>query len=105
MAEITYSRYSIMKESQEKDIDSETYPDVLSVDYSTFKYTNPPVIAGIDETMTEKFYYKCYSFYGEPQWDDVILNLNSVPHISQLYARETLKFPEKNDLLSFVKGT
>lgn len=104
MSDVTIpSRYDAMVESPEKDIDGETYPDPLSVDYTQFVYSEPPTILPVEDYYISKLYVKTYQFYGTAYWDDIILNLNSIPHMSKLVSTQSLKFPILQDMNKFIR--
>lgn len=101
------SRYNAMKDSTSIDeVDKQNYPDVLSVDYTTFVFSTPPVVINPDTTLQQKPYYftALPEVYGEPAYDDMLFNVNNVPHTSLLFDFPTLNVPSKADVLSFLGG-
>ncbi len=99
----------MMKASLTEKDDDLFYPDPLSVDYSLFKYSEPPIIYPVDETMIEKPYRVCKTLYGTSveglaYLDDIILLINDVPHLSKIQEKASIKFPMKKDIDAFITG-
>lgn len=98
------SRYDIMLDSETIDeYDNETYPDPLSIDYNLFTFRKPP----FKFEPTEQFFIKPYiimnSLYKQPAYDDIILDINNISHISKVFDFEVIDLPEQSDLLEFMK--
>jgi len=81
-----YSRYSLMKEADSAfDIeDGEHYPDPLSINYATAKFTEIPVARIISTGDIFKFWIHMNKNYGLTDHDDILLNLNGVPYVGML---------------------
>ena len=96
------SRYSMMTNSVVSDTDLDLFPDVLSVDYTKFVFNSPPIVITPDIRLQEKPYYTTNALYGEAAYDDMLFNINNIPHTSLLFDSETLNVPSKEDLLAFM---
>jgi len=98
------SRYDIMIESEVLDTyDNETYPDVLSIDYTLFIYRKPPYKFEPTEQFFNKPYLIMNSLYKQPAYEDIVLDINNISHISKLYDFNEINLPEYSDLLEFMK--
>ena len=99
------SRYDVMKQSPtQTDTDNQPWPDPLSVDFSTFVYNQPPFIYEPDDTFAQRPYLTCYGIYGVAAYDDYVLNINNIPHISQVFDVLNINLPVLSDLTNFVKS-
>ena len=108
------SRYTLMKTSLVLDEggDNQPYGDSLSIDFSTIDYTEPP----FKYNPTEQFLYKPYSvtmaFYGADTsglaaYDDIVLNINNIPHISlvdPILNPEIIDIPALSDMSTFIEN-
>jgi hypothetical protein len=81
----------------------ETYPDPLSIDFSSFEYTEPAIKVEPDETIAQKPYLLMSAQYGVTYYDDIILSLNNIPHLSKLMDFPFLLLPINSDLRGFMK--
>lgn len=104
-----------MKESSVLDIDKEIYPDVLSLNYKKIlEETKPFQIALLKVDINEYFIERPYIFVGkyygqldelgQVYYDDFILDLNNIKHKDSLTGDETLLFPDKTEMESFVNS-
>lgn len=101
------SRYDIMKGSatEHDPEDLQRFPDPLSIDYSSFEFTEPPLQYEVTYLFLERPYVVTNALYGEPVYDDLILSINNIPHMSTLDAADegvVLSLPGNNDLFSFI---
>jgi len=107
------SRYDIMNgsETQYDPVDNQVWPDSLSADFESFQFTQPPYIVEPDERLQKYPYIVTNAFYQSTEYDDIIFNINIVPHVSLLFNVDaagnllfpTLKFPVISDLTAFMK--
>lgn len=99
------SRYDVMKQSTtETDTDNQPWPDPLSVDFSTFIYIQPPFIYEPDDMFSQRPYLTCYGIYTVAAYDDFVMNINNVPHISQVFNFLTINLPVLADMVNFIKS-
>lgn len=99
------SRYDVMKQSATQvDSDNQPWPDPLSVDFSSFTYSQPPFIYEPDDTFQQRPYVTCFGLYQQAAYDDIILNINNVPHTSQLFTFLTINLPVLPDVVGFIKS-
>ena len=104
------SRYDVMKASVVTDTlgKNEAWPDPLSVDWSSINYSFPTMIP-----VNEQFMYKPYvilsGFYPDSSsisgYDDIILNINNISHISTILNHDTIALPSFQDLNAFIQQT
>ena len=101
------SRYDLMLESSVYDEDLQKYPDPLSVNFSAFKFTQPPIVYEVTETFVQKPYLITAALYKNPELEDIILNINNIPNISVLAnnieSSPTISLPVLEDLFNFLK--
>ena len=110
------SRYSLMIASNEQDPkDNTPWPDPLSKDFGSFNYTKPKQLFEPDDRFFHRPYLVTAIIYGGvptgsaftskvyAQYDDIILNINNVPHISQIFSFANIVFPDQGDLTAFLK--
>ena len=104
------TRYDYMKESEVTDIDNETFPDPLSVNYADIRLTKIPgkgTITAGDLIKPYNYYYNVYkntTDAGYIEGDDIFFNINAVPYIGTLHPGDIMVniFPE--DLMNFDKN-
>jgi hypothetical protein len=83
--------------------DNQVYPDVLSVDFSSFQFKEPPFVVQVNDQIASKPYIHTSALYKTVAYDDVIFNINNVPHLSMVYNFATLNYPTIADLNSFLQ--
>jgi hypothetical protein len=99
------SRYDLMSESSSTDsYDNQSYPDILSFSYQNFNFTEPPIIFQPTDQLQQKPYVITNSYYGQPYYEDIVLDINNVPHIGMIFNYNQIKFPSSNDLMSFINN-
>jgi len=112
------TRYNLMTESKVRDIDDDTFPDPLSLNYKKIieegAFLKPFLKVETDDSFIEKPYLKVYMYYstfkginsmdnaGQVYLDDIILDLNNIKHKDSLTGDETLYFPDGSELASFI---
>lgn len=98
------SRYDLMKAGVSTDpMTAEVYPDTLSVNYNKFKYYQPPYQVSPNDQLLHAPYVFTYSYYQTSAYDDIVLNINGVSHITNIYNYDILKFPVLSDIVTFMK--
>ncbi len=99
------TRYDYMTPSKEcfDPEDKQQYPDLLSVNFNKFYYNSPPIQASADDTFLEAPFYSTYALYGESSFDDIILELNKISHISLCPFDTTIVYPDKSDIIRFAR--
>jgi hypothetical protein len=108
------SRYSLMRNSltESDSVDTQIYPDILTVDFGSFSYTEPPFIVDVDDRLQQFPYLITNAFYKQAAYDDIVFSINNIPHTSLLQNASnnglplfsTLKFPTFGDLNAFING-
>lgn len=98
------SRYSLMVASEVLDENSgEVYPDILSANYSEFEFTTIPSTIEIGFRYTEKPFYLIKDAYDKYIGDDILLDLNLIPHYKYLTVGAPFYIPSQIDFDNFVK--
>jgi hypothetical protein len=82
----------------------EVYPDIFSTNYSSFTFTSSPKKRRVDQRYIEKPYLITYDEYGSFWGDDIILDINLIPHYTYLNIKLPLYIPSSADLNSFIKN-
>lgn len=102
------SRYNAMLPSTELDSeDLQAYPDPLSTDYEKdIVLTSPALRFEMNITAEKKFYVLAAAVYQQTyaQYDDIVLCWNDIPHISTVEAGDTIFFPERRDITTYLRG-
>jgi len=99
------SRYTVMKPSNVQDsLTQEVYPDPLSVDYKDFPYSSNPIQIPLDISFMNRFYILTYKLYGVTYYDDIILDLNNIPHFSKLTEYNIIYTPVLTDMQRFISN-
>lgn len=99
------SRYDLMKASPVADTDDQVYPDVLTIDFNSFAFTQPPYQVESDERLKTFPYLITNAFYQVAAYDDIVFMINKIPHVSLLDNFPILLFPVLSDLVAFMKVT
>jgi hypothetical protein len=86
---------------------NEAWPDPLSVDWSSINYAIPTVMP-VNEQFMLKPYLILSGFYPDPSsvsgYDDIILNINNISHISTILKVDAIILPSFQDLNSFIQN-
>jgi len=114
------TRYDLMNESTATDIDNDSFPDILSINYKEVLESNefivPPLQIDIDEMFINKPYLFIYTYYsnkpevtimdskGQVYLDDIILDINNVKHRDALVDGDRILFPDANELQTFISS-
>jgi hypothetical protein len=97
------SRYDMMTTSSVADpIGNEPYPDTLSVNYADFTYSQPPVQFDPDDRFIRKPYLLSYVLYKVTYYDDILLMINNIPHLSKMADKPFIYLPVLEDMTRFV---
>jgi hypothetical protein len=96
--------------------DQQPWPDPLSKKFGNFNYTSPPIQYAIDDTFILSPYLVAYAMYKVKEtnpdkinfgsavsYDDIILMINNIPHISLVNYDEIVKFPDQSDIIYFAR--
>lgn len=98
------SRYSIMKESNVADIDGDTWPNPLSINYVGAKLTNIPNEHVVSRGDIARFWEYYYKRYGSVELDDILLTLNGIPYIGCLEEGDKIAELDEADLNNFFSS-
>ena len=99
------SRYDLMRASSVVDEDSgEPYPDVMSLRYQDFEFTSVPQKISITPGYVDKPYLLAKDAYDVFFYDDILLDLNLVPHHDYLRQGDPLYIPSAADLRNFMRS-
>lgn len=97
------SRYDFMTESSVVDReDNQTYPDPLSINFSSVQLTEIPKYVEIDQRYIDAFWIFMWEFYGLTEWDDILLGINNVGYLGQLEPGDVLYLVKDSDLFNFA---
>lgn len=94
------TRYLFMRPGSVLDEDGTAFPDPLTLNINNFKATETPQAVELTESEICYFWKIPYSIYGTPEFDDMILTLNGVPHRNQLEPEDIIYIPKKDDILT-----
>ena len=110
------NRYDLFQASatQVDPKDNQPWPDPLSKNFSKFTFKTPPLQYSVDDTFLTSPFLVSYAIYklieSNPKainagcaisYDDIILQINNIPHISLLELDSVIKFPDRGDIISF----
>ena len=99
------SRYSLMQESSTIDsITGEVYPDIFTAGYETFEFTTQPKRVILDPVELGKPFYITYKHYNNFFGDDILLDLNLIPHYKYLSGSKYFFIPSSLDFNIFIKA-
>ena len=94
-----------MKSSTVLDAESgEVYPDIMTADYAAFDFSIVPKRKKLEQSHLEKPYLIAYDEYGSFLGDDVLLDLNLIPHYLYLDIDKPFFIPNVRDLNAFMKA-
>jgi len=95
-----HSRYDFMIEGSVKDeVSGNLYPDPLSLNYQDMVLPSEyHVASNLSDDDIMFLWERTSRYYGTPEWDDIVLTLNNVPHINLLNNGEDLVFPSVADI-------
>jgi len=100
----TRSRYTLMRPSRVLDEESgEVYPDILTADYQDFDFSRMPKRIQARPQHVDKPFNLTRDFYGTFQGDDILLDVNLVPHKEYMEPGMILYIPASRDMEGFVK--
>lgn len=81
----------------------EAYSDILTADYASFDFTRPPKRIRLEPQHLEKPFYLSHEHYGTFHGDDILLDINLVPHYTFLSSDRPFFIPTAGDFSAFVK--
>ena len=101
------TRYALMSPSKCLDeLTGEAYPDILSVPFDDFTFSTLPRKISLHMKYVDKPHNLHRDLYGTYEGDDVLLELNLVPHPEYLQPGMTLYCPSSDDMDRFrASGT
>lgn len=98
------SKYITISES-ENHIDSTglKYPDIFSFPIINFEFNDIPQKYILTQQDVYRFDLLMYSYYGNANYDDLVLFINNIEHISLIDPGFTIYLPSKRDLDLFYQ--
>lgn len=103
------SRYDFMIDGSVKDsVTGNYYPDPLSLNYLTLSISSGGIkrMNNLSDNDILFLWERVSQYYGEPEWDDIVLTVNNIPHINLLKAGEDLILPSEGSIIrSYQKET
>ncbi len=76
--------------------------DPMSVNFSTFKWTNGYYNHRLTQREIEKPYLISLAYYGTVEYEDIILLVNNIPDIFDTPVGVQIKIPKLDDLKQFL---
>ena len=76
--------------------------DPISVDWSTFKWSNGYYSHKISKIETQKPFLISAAYYGTVEYEDIILLLNNVSDPFEVIPESELKIPKLQDIKAFI---
>lgn len=99
------NRYLVIEESSKyKDSYGNTYPDIFTFPIKKFKTTEMPFSYTLTEVDIYRFDLLIYSYYGSPEYDDIVLWYNKIQHIADVMPGTQIELPTKNDIDNFYSN-
>lgn len=94
------SRYDFMVEGSVRDeVSGSLYPDPLSLNYQNLV---APAKLHVESHLSDEdiifLWERASRYYGTPEWDDIVLMVNNIPHINLLRNGDSLIFPSEADI-------
>lgn len=98
------NRYLVIKESEEhSDTNGNFYPDIFSIPINNFKPQKAPQIYTLSERDIYRFDLLIFNYYKDSNYDDIILMLNNIEHISDVEPGTKILLYDVEDINSFYK--
>jgi len=89
--------YKILETSDDVDIfDSQT------VDWSKFEFTNGYTKHNVTTTEILRFYLVSSAYYGNVDYEDILLLINNITDPFEMAAGSEIKIPKIQDLKTFI---
>lgn len=98
------SRYSLMKDSNISDIDGDTWPNPLSLNYVGAELTVIPNEHTVSRGDIARFWEYYYKRYNTTELDDILLTLNGIPYIGCLEEGDKLAEIDSADINNFYSS-
>ena len=99
------SRYRLMEASEVIDEETgEAFPDILTADYNSFRFSRTPTRYRLRPQDTDKFFNLHKRIYGSYNGDDILLDLNLIPHMSYVESGSLIFLPATRDMEEFIKS-
>lgn len=96
------SRYDLYKKSSVLAAsDSSAYPDVCSVNFTKFKFTDNPTTYTLTAVDIKKFSIFIGKMYKMTELDDIILNINNIESVNDLKPGDKIVLPSLKDLETY----
>lgn len=74
-----------------------------SIDWSSFQFNNGFKWHTLNAIEAERFYFVPIQYYGERDYEDILLFINLIPDITHLEAGQKIKIPTVEDITDFLK--
>jgi len=96
------SRYDYYSDTHVLDIDGQTYPDPLSINYNIGRLTKIPTNYKITARDLQRFWTCMYEQYGRTELDDIWLNINGISYLMDLKPNDVIYKVVPEDLEGFI---
>jgi len=91
-----------MKDSYIKDIDGETFPDPLSLNFNDLKLTTAPYKKRLEARHAVRPWLVMYEMFNITEQDDILLTMNGASWKSLLDPGDEIYIPTQEDISSFI---
>jgi len=85
--------------------DKQSYPDVLSADTYNVSLTQPPYQLEPDNRLANAPFVIMNALLGTPYYEDIVFNLNGIPHLSLIYNYASVNIPVISDVTAIATQT
>lgn len=100
------SRYDFMSASSVQDpVDGMLWPDPLTLNYNVFKTSERPDMIELGSHDIEQLWLLASKYYGNAEYDDVLLSLNGIAHKNMLKEGDVLYIPVLSDITTSFRAT
>jgi hypothetical protein len=98
------SRYDFLQEGQVLDIDQQTYPDPLTINYNNGSLTKLPTEYRITSRDLSKWWIFMWEQYQMNEMDDVFLNINGVKYVMDMKPNDVIYKIVPEDIEGYLKN-
>ena len=97
-------KYLVMRASDiYKDDQGNAYPNIFTSPLNNFQYNDVAQKYILTSADIRRFDILINSYYGNANYDDIILWLNKIEHIADVEVGTVIYLPSKKDLTDFIQ--
>ncbi|MCP4650355.1 MAG: hypothetical protein GY853_09800 [PVC group bacterium] len=93
-------RYKVMTILDETD--NVILYDPSSINWNDFDFSNGYYKHQVSSAELVKLYLVAYAYYGDVDYEDIILLLNKIEYVWDIVPETELKLPKKDDIDNFI---